>query len=462
MAEITDHVIVSNLIAALVDASYGQGIPLPGGEINKGQNIGTSGYGWYKGKDGVTLQFYNIDKRAGSPIVIYAPPGSDNAIEIGFEPADLDHQTIGGHGTNDHAAIDSHIADLDNPHETALSNLQSGTLADLNSVITDAVIDDKSDPRDPNLHADTHKFSGSDKILIDSILGEPIIGAPASVNDVLSYETTPAKQWVPKPISAIICKLPVTVITTTPRAIDVNVDGPYLISRYAGGPTSIIDLPDPATETADNTSRSLFLLNQGTSIIQIWINSGGRTFADGILSFYLKPGESVVLQMNQTAAGPVWSRRNSHIQSLLVGRVATWDAINWGTIPPPSNTNPIPFDILQLNDNVDVFNWNIATPTDILLSRTGKFKAGFSINIDTTAPSGVTPMVAELALNGVSILGSRVSVSDNFGPGVDPQIVLPNIPFNANSGDILTARLGVAAGYSGQTRSVVINVESEV
>jgi len=460
MADITDHVLVSNLIDALVDASYGQGIPLPGGEVNIGENIGTSGLGWYAGKDGVTLQFYNVDVGSDKVIATFNP--NTNAIEIDIDPTKIEHQLLDGHGVADHDELDNHLARVDNPHRTEPGNLLPGTLADLNSVITDATLDDKSDPRDPNLHADTHKFSGADKILIDSILGEPIVGSPANEDDILAYETTPAKQWVPKPISSCVCRLPITVISATPYTVDLNADGPYLISRYTGGPTSIINLPDPATETPDDKAKSFYLLNEGTSIIQIWINSGGRLFSDGIQRFFLRPGEAVVLQLNQTSSGAVWSRRNSHLQSLLVGRAATWDAVNWGIIPPPSNGNPVPFDVMLLNDNLDVFNWNIATPTDIVLNRSGRFKAGFSINIDTTAPSGVTPIVAELALNGAGIVGSRVSLSANYNAGVDPQLVLFNFPFDAVSGDILTLKLGVAAGYSGQTRSVALNVESEV
>jgi hypothetical protein len=64
--------------------------------------------------------------------------------------ADIPHQAIGGAGTNDHAAIDTHIADTANPHGTDVENLGSGTLAELNAAITDATLDDSGDSRTPD------------------------------------------------------------------------------------------------------------------------------------------------------------------------------------------------------------------------------------------------------------------------------------------------------------------------
>lgn len=454
MADITDHVLVSNLIDALVDASYGQGIPLPGGEVNVGDNIGTSGLGWYAGKDGVTLQFYNVD--IGSDKVSIAFNPTTLAIEIDIDPTKIDHQTLDGHGVADHDELDNHLARTDNPHRTTVALYPGGDLADLNAAISDATLDDKADPRDPNKHADTHKFSGADKILIDSILGEPIIGSPALPNDVLVYETTPSKQWVPKPI----CNLrnyPIEVITTSPFAITLPTK-PYWISRYTGGPASIIDLPDPATEFPDNTAEAYYLLNEGTSIILIWINSGGKAFSDGIFNFYLRPGEAVTLQINKTSSGAVWSRRNSHLQNALIGRAASWNAVNFAGPPPV----PVPFDVNPLNDSLEIFNWAIGTPTNIVLGRSGRYKAGYSINLNTTANSGITTFAAELQLNGVQILGSLMATTWLAVAGEDPCLALPLFPFDAVAGDILTLAILQTGGWAGNLTSAAVELESEV
>ena len=49
--------------------------------------------------------------------------------------------------STDGAALDSHTADTANPHSTDLGNLGSGTLAELNALVTDATLDDASDNR---------------------------------------------------------------------------------------------------------------------------------------------------------------------------------------------------------------------------------------------------------------------------------------------------------------------------
>lgn len=65
----------------------------------------------------------------------------------------LVHDSIAGAGSNTHAQIDSHIADVTtNPHAVDLANLGAGTLAQLNAVVTDATLDDSGDSRTPTAH----------------------------------------------------------------------------------------------------------------------------------------------------------------------------------------------------------------------------------------------------------------------------------------------------------------------
>jgi hypothetical protein len=60
--------------------------------------------------------------------------------------------------------IDAHVSDVNNPHQTSIGNLEQGTLAELNSKISDANVDDENSPRTPTSHASTHLESGSDEI----------------------------------------------------------------------------------------------------------------------------------------------------------------------------------------------------------------------------------------------------------------------------------------------------------
>lgn len=64
----------------------------------------------------------------------------------------------------DGSALDTHIADTTNPHSTDIGNLGAGTLSELNTAVTDATLDDSSDPRDPNAHASSHETGGADEI----------------------------------------------------------------------------------------------------------------------------------------------------------------------------------------------------------------------------------------------------------------------------------------------------------
>ena len=45
-----------------------------------------------------------------------------------------------------------------------IGNIGAGTLAELNTAISDATLDDAGDPRDPNSHADSHVLDGTDEL----------------------------------------------------------------------------------------------------------------------------------------------------------------------------------------------------------------------------------------------------------------------------------------------------------
>lgn len=52
----------------------------------------------------------------------------------------------------DQAALSVHKNDTTNPHKTSIGNIEDGTLAELNAAVTDATLDDASDPRPPLPH----------------------------------------------------------------------------------------------------------------------------------------------------------------------------------------------------------------------------------------------------------------------------------------------------------------------
>jgi len=69
---------------------------------------------------------------------------------VHFIEGDIDHTAIQNVGSNTHATIDTHLSSKTNPHNTDIGNLDAGTLAELNAVVTDATLDDSSASRPPN------------------------------------------------------------------------------------------------------------------------------------------------------------------------------------------------------------------------------------------------------------------------------------------------------------------------
>ncbi len=119
-----------------------------GGEVNTASNVNTAGVGVFKQKTGVDLEFRGVV--AGSSKIDISLDAPDNEIEVDIVESNVVHQNLSGAGTNTHSQIDTHIADTANPHATDLGNLGSGTLAELNTAVTDATLDTSTASRPPN------------------------------------------------------------------------------------------------------------------------------------------------------------------------------------------------------------------------------------------------------------------------------------------------------------------------
>lgn len=62
-------------------------------------------------------------------------------------------------------------------HDLGGVSHNADTLANLNTKVSDATLDDSGDPRTPSAHATSHKDSGSDEILLNEF-GEPTAAVP--------------------------------------------------------------------------------------------------------------------------------------------------------------------------------------------------------------------------------------------------------------------------------------------
>lgn len=119
-----------------------------GGEANTASNVGTAGVGVFKQKTGTDLEFKKINARSNR--VVISDDTANDEVDIDVEEVNIAHQNLGGAGTNTHAQIDTHVASTANPHSTSIANIGSGTLAELNSAVSDATLDDAASSRPPS------------------------------------------------------------------------------------------------------------------------------------------------------------------------------------------------------------------------------------------------------------------------------------------------------------------------
>lgn len=98
------------------------------GEANTASNAGLAGVGIYHQKSGVDLQFKAI--AAASNKVTVVNNGTNVTVDLDVTPGNIPHQDLSGAGTNNHAAIDSHIANTSNPHSVTKSQVGLGNVTD--------------------------------------------------------------------------------------------------------------------------------------------------------------------------------------------------------------------------------------------------------------------------------------------------------------------------------------------
>jgi hypothetical protein len=85
------------------------------------------------------------------------------------EGANLYHTEARVNANANVAANTTHRSDTTNPHSTSISNLVAGTLAQLNSKVSNATLDDSSSPRTPLGHASSHEAGGSDALVAQNL-----------------------------------------------------------------------------------------------------------------------------------------------------------------------------------------------------------------------------------------------------------------------------------------------------
>ena len=110
------------------------------------------------------------------------------------------------------AGLSGELADDQPPkaHDLGGSKHNAATLAQLNAKVSDAALDDASDPRDPNAHAANHEDGGGDEISVaglsgvladkqdaNKLQGRDVAVTAPSANQVLGWDSG-ATQWEPQ------------------------------------------------------------------------------------------------------------------------------------------------------------------------------------------------------------------------------------------------------------------------
>jgi len=133
-------------------------------------------------------------------------------------------------------STNNHVAATNNPHGTDLGNLGSGTLAELNALVTDATLDDVSGSRTPTAHASTHADGGSDELSHNAL-------ADLTVGDPHTQYTTEARSRAAAPVQ------PTTGAPANGDGQDgdlaIDPSNSELFEKAAGTWTSVGDLTGP-------------------------------------------------------------------------------------------------------------------------------------------------------------------------------------------------------------------------
>jgi hypothetical protein len=267
-------------------------------------------------------------------------------------------------GTVTGAAVAAHLTDTANPHATDVGNLGSGTLAELNAAITDATLDDASDPRTPTAHAATHENGGGDEISVAGLSGlladaqTPTAHAAThsdggsdeiTVEDLATASTTLTHVLSPDGAGGLVMRAESGGVTTPGTTIDLGVvvwDG---LTGTAIGDAGIREYGKSATDPtvptpADgdgyyNTALNMRMTYDGSRskwlserTAELWFGRSGNT---GTGAYYRGPGNraySSTIGRNATHDGTIVSLTYTRADSDAATFQITADGVTISTL----------------------------------------------------------------------------------------------------------------------------------
>jgi len=111
------------------------------GESNTAANIGAGGVGVFKQKSGINLEFKKLNARSNK--IVVSDDTANNEVDFDVEEVNIDHQNLGGAGTNTHAQIDTQITKLNGIE--ALADVTDATNVAAAGAVMETLADAKGD-----------------------------------------------------------------------------------------------------------------------------------------------------------------------------------------------------------------------------------------------------------------------------------------------------------------------------
>jgi len=350
-----------------------------------------------------------------------------NAGETGVELVDPDslsftpstHDLAGSeHNSDTLANLNTKISDatLDDSsssrtpsaHDLAGSEHNSDTLSNLNTKISDATLDDSSDTRDPNSHASSHQNGGGDEISVAGLSGEladdqppkaHTLGGAAHSADTLSNLNT-------KISDATLDDSSDTRDPNSHASSHQNGGGDEI--SVAGLSGELADNQPPKAHNlagSDHNSDTLSNLNSKVSDATLASIDGTETLTNKTLTASSNKIGGVTMELGSDADADIYYRSGNVLTRLAKGTARQTLRMNSGATAPEYISMILPVGIAASDEETD------------LTTGTAKatFRMPFAMTLTevrasvTTAPTG-SVLTVDINETGSTILSTKITI----------------------------------------------------
>ena len=235
---------VQDIVGAFVEAATGSNISVDYDDANDTLTIDTTALNPEETRDTVN------DLLVGGTNTTLTYDDDNDTLTIDVDAPTTaefeDHSTRHESGGADELSVTGLSGDLADeqdakPHDIGGATHTADTLANLNSKVSDATLDDTNDTREPEAHSTTHESGGADEISVDGLSGDL-----ADAQDPKGHTTTHQ--------SGGSDEIPLNGLEL-PAGAQIDEDGGDLVVRDSGG--SIVLRRDEGAGTWDFVSEDV-------------------------------------------------------------------------------------------------------------------------------------------------------------------------------------------------------------